>query len=1739
MKTDSLAEQAKAVKALTVYPTNTPVKLVPRVLPTKRQVKINIFALTQLFLEFEKTCKKRITPTGLTKWEKGFEQTKECYLTEVILFFRMPKEHFEGIQKALTKEIKEMKEIFDELEAKVDQNVVNRNSDEIERKNLLIANDNLIADCLSKDVFYVASNFEVTISRFTEMLDAHAIVQHLNLQLKYQHLKESFGNNKSLPARDAPDFDSVFEIKKLKASIQGKDNAIKKLRLVENAKVKQHYKELYDSIKITLAKHIDQTTALLAKNENLKVQINDKLKCVTIDSVKPKVLHWSCMDDIDVWKATGNVLTTVGQWEPTRRTFTLGEQCPLTRFTHPKVVPAKQPKSVSTSRTDHPLVFGLRLLKTYDWGLLTAHEFHEKNSSVLLDSGMIILVLSWVMGIMKHSCYVRDTDGVKLIKGSRGSNLYTISVEDMLKSSPICLLSKASKNKSWLWHCRLNHLNFGTINDLARKDLVRGLPMLKFEKDHLCSAFGLNKTIRFIRTDNGTEFVNQVLSAFNEKVGIFHQKSVLRTPQQNEAVATACYTQNRSLIHTRHNKTPYELVHDKKHDLTFLCVFGALCYPTNDSEDLGKLQPTADVGIFVGYAPRRKGARTQSSPCSTLYTPTNKEVEILFQPMFDEYLEPPRVEIPVSPTIAVQVLVSSAGTPFSTIIDQDAPSPSYSPSSSEVQPPISNQGVAAGSTTIEDNPFTSADTDPFVNVFVPEPSSEASSSGDVKLYEYGNVLKNKARLVAKGYRQEEGIDFEESFVPVARIEAIRIFIANAASKNMTIYQMDVKTTFLNGDLKVEVYVSQPEGFVDPDHPTHVYRLKKALYRLKQVPRAWYDTLSRYQASPTKKHLEALKRVFWYLGGTINWGLWYSKDSDMALTAYADADHAGCQDSHIKVEYIAMSGCCAQILWMRLQLSDYGFAFNTMVDMSNPASDIPAEQALAIAPPTRTDDQILPLRKWVPIGMRPSQHLLRFLQSIFSSSGKPCFIIQLLGHTAVNTMADMSNHASDIPAEQAPTVAPPTKTDDQILPLCKWVPIGKSNYMLDDQRNLIIKLDETMRYDPTTGTYNCQLDEKWFNLHKNILREALQISPINVNNPFVAPPSSDEVIVTHFNTDIWETKSTLRNVSAMIVNALYQPWRAILILKKFGMDSCDPIDTPMVDRLKLTEDPLGILVDQTRFQSMVSSLMYLTASRPNLVFAICMCARYQASPTKKHLEALKRVFWYLGGTINWGLWYSKDSDMALTAYADADHAGCQDTRRSTSGSAQFLGNKLISWSSKKQKSTAISTTEVEYIAMSGCCAQILWMRSKHIDILHHFIREQVENGVVELYFVSTDYQLADIFTKALPRERFKFILPRLGMKNTMADMSNPASDIPAEQAPTVAPPTKTDDQILPLCKWVPIGKSNYVLDDQRNPIIKLDETMRYDPTTGTYNCQLDEQWFNLHKNILREALQISPINVNNPFVAPPSSDEVIEHVNTLGYPSTLRNVSAMIVNALYQPWRAILSMINMCLIGKTVGHDRPRHLVLQILWGITHRSNIDYAERIWEELVQSIQTFLIDKQNVMKSIPRKKKVTPLFIPSIRFTKLIINHLITKHYLHPRTGSPLYYSHEDHALGILRTAIKEGREIFGMPIPDDLLTDAIKRAPYYGGYQAQVAEYQKYLEEERRKAEGKVVPESSKATKVTKTKATTVTKSSDDTALKPTSTQSPKPTSAPTESPKIIQSKKRKQVKETSDAPPPAK
>ncbi|GJX71803.1 hypothetical protein Tco_0308974, partial [Tanacetum coccineum] len=245
--------------------------------------------------------------------------------------------------------------------------------------------------------------------------------------------------------------------------------------------------------------------------------------------------------------------------------------------------------------------------------------------------------------------------------------------------------------------------------------------------------------------------------------------------------------------------------------------------------------------------------------------------------------------------------------------------------------------------------------------------------------------------------------------------------------------------------------------------------------------------------------------------------------------------------------------------------------------------------------------------------------------------------------------------------------------------------------------------------------------------------------------------------------------------------------ALEILKKYGIEKCDTVGTSMATKPKLDADLSGKFVDQTDYRSKIGSLMYLTSSRPDIVQAVSYCARYQSRPIEKHIKEVKRIFQYLRGTINMGLWYPKDSDFELTPFSDANHAGCIDTHKSTSGGIQFLGDKLVSWMSKKKDYIVMSSAEAEYVALSASCAQVMWIRTqlkdygfnynkiplycdsqsaiaiscnpvqhshtKHIHTRYHFIKEQVENGIIELYFVRTEYQLAAMSTRALPEDRF--------------------------------------------------------------------------------------------------------------------------------------------------------------------------------------------------------------------------------------------------------------------------------------------------------------------------------------------------------------------------------------------------
>nr|GEV94336.1 retrovirus-related Pol polyprotein from transposon TNT 1-94 [Tanacetum cinerariifolium] len=850
--------------------------------------------------------------------------------------------------------------------------------DEIERKNLLIENDNLIANCLSNEVFYIATNSELTVSRFSEMYDAQTVVQAHCLELE-------------------------DEISTLKDKIQ-KDDHNEMVKPLSNL-------EGFEAAICFVAMCVKAVMCFMSKTVTKKQQKTQGLEDTS---------RFLIEGFLKVWRSSVVDVLKVEEHMRVKSCNDVSGSKPRSNIKKNKISPAK---SVNKKKVEEQPRTNNSCLKNTNHGIICRRtETQSFFVGQFYDSDLEV-------AFRKHSCYVRDTDGVNIIRGSCGSNLYTISVENKMKSSPICLLSKASKTKSWLWHRRLKPLELWC-----------------------CHGSTTIEDNPFAPADNDP-FIN-----------IFASKPTSKASSSKDASSAESTYVTQTLHHLRKWSTDHPINN----------VIGNLSRPVSTRKQLAT---DALLCLYNSVLSKVKPKNFKSTITKDCW----------FQAMQDEIYEFDRLQV------------------------------------WELVPQPDRVMIIALKWIYK-----------------------------VKLDEYGDVLKNKARLVVKGYRQEEGIDFEESFAAVARVEAIRIFIAKAASKNMTIYQMDVKTTFLNGELKEKVYVSQPEGFIDPYHPTHVYFLKKAMYGLKRALRA--------------------------------------------------------------------------------------------------------------------------------------------------------------------------------------------------------------------------------------------------------------------------------------------------------------------------------------------------------------------------------CA------------------------------------IAL------------------------------------------------------CCNNVQHSRSKHIDIRHHFIREQVKKGVVELFIVTMNYQLGTYSPKHYQESGLNFYSHYLRVRcyfvvasrkiflDTMADMNIPANDAPAEQAPIIAPPTRTDDQIFPLSKW------------------------------------LDEQLFNFHKDILRDALDITPTTNNNPYMAPPSSDTVIEYVNTLGYLSTLRNVSVKLLDM--------------------TGQD--------------------------------ILCFRFFGEEFTTASRGKKKTTHLLILSVRFTKLIIHHLKTKHNIHPRTGSPLHYSHDENVLNTLRFVGKDGREIFGMPIPDALLTDEIKGAPYYSEYQEHVTKYQQYLDAEHGKAEEGGATESPKATKVTKPK-----------------------------------------------------
>nr|GEU92768.1 hypothetical protein [Tanacetum cinerariifolium] len=491
---------------------------------------------------------------------------------------------------------------------------------------------------------------------------------------------------------------------------------------------------------------------------------------------------------------------------------------------------------------------------------------------------------------------------------------------------------------------------------------------------------GLHDYVRTVRTDKGTKFLNKYLHAFFAAEGIKHQMSVARTPKQNsiverqnhtlveaaqtmlnaakvplffwaEAIATTYFTQKCSLVIPRHDKTPYHIINNQKPSVKFFHIFGSLYYIVRDCENLDKMKEKGDACIFVGIQLSQEltglSLDTQfqeNVPQAGGTVTTLNELDLLFSLMFDELLNG-----------STQVVLKS-----SAITAADAPHQQTIEENAQVEDdefinifctPVQDKGETSSRHVDSLNMHTFYTRHPskhrwtkdhLLELVIGNPSQsvrtrrQLESDGEMCMFaltfdrldvwklgdrplgtnvinmkwlwknkrdEENTIIRNKSRLVAKGYAQKEGVDFEESFALVARLEAVRLFIAYAAHKSFTVYQMDVKIAFPYGPLKEEVYVNQPDGFVDPYHPDKVYRLKKALYGLKQAPRAWYNELSNFMV------------VKWLFKGGDKLVSWSSKKQDYTLMSLAES------------KYVSLSACCAQVLWMRTQLTDYGFHFN--------------------------------------------------------------------------------------------------------------------------------------------------------------------------------------------------------------------------------------------------------------------------------------------------------------------------------------------------------------------------------------------------------------------------------------------------------------------------------------------------------------------------------------------------------------------------------------------------------------------------------------------------------------------------------------------------------------------------------------------------------------------------------------------------------------------------------------------
>jgi hypothetical protein len=939
-----------------------------------------------------------------------------------------------------------------------------------------------------------------------------------------------------------------------------------------------------------------------------------------------------------------------------------------------------------------------------------------------------LLQKGYTVHMENNSLSLSDTSGRLIACVQMTKNrMFPLNLKTKIEKCLIGLI----KNESWRWHLRFGHLHFNGLKLLSSGGMVHGLPQID-SADHVCEgcvlgkqsrlsfpsgtsrrakaplqlvhtdicgpldpiSFGGNKYfITFIddfsrkswvyflkekssalavfknfkafteaesnyklvavRSDRGGEYTSTAFQDFCRENGIRHQLTAAYTPQQNgiaerknriildmtrsmlkekglpkqfwaEAVACSVYLLNRCPTKSVKNMTPQEAWSGYKPSVAHLRIFGCVAYAQVPEAKRRKLDDRGEKCIFVGYSEESKAYK--------LYNPLTNKVVVSRDVVFSEEeswnwsnKEADKENVVSDESEEQPQIVTPLASPTSPSSTQRSPTSSSSSSSDEsgrgIPTPIrmrSLRDVYEGTEEEETNLFCFyADHEPITFQEAVEEDCWRSAMEEeihaiqkndtweltalppkkktigvkwvykIKRTADGDVDRYKARLVAKGYKQKYGIDYEEVFAPVARLDTVRLLISLAAHHSWKIYQLDVKSAFLNGVLEEEVYVEQPEGFISQGEEDKVYRLKKALYGLKQAPRAWNARIDDYLQ----------------------------------------------QNGFIKCPY---------------------------------------------------------------------EH------SVYM------------------------------------------KTDDkgEFLILCLYV---------DD---LLF-----------TGS-----SEKMFAKFKQSMFKEFEMTDNGLMSYFLG------IEVKQENDGIFiSQKKYMRE-----------------ILKKFKMDSCNAVNTPVATGLKLSKEGEGKSVDSTMYKSLVGSLRYLTMTRPDILYGVGLVSRYMETPRESHWLAAKRILRYIKGTLNFGLFYTYGESADLVGYSDSDWGGDQDERKSTTGHVFYLGSTAFSWTSKKQAIVALSSCEAEYVAISSAVCEAIWLRnlleslnhtqekstviyvdnksaiklsknpvqhgrSKHIDTRFHFLRDHVKQKTIELEYCDTKEQVADIFTKPLPVAHFNTLREMLGVK----------------------------------------------------------------------------------------------------------------------------------------------------------------------------------------------------------------------------------------------------------------------------------------------------------------------------------------------------------------------------------------